>query len=63
MLEDGIDMVKRGETSVDELLRIIPVSQLAEIRKRMGHELFNWDTWGQSGKLNRSNPGREGEGD
>ena len=32
MLEDGIDMVTRGETSLDELLRVIPVSQLAEIR-------------------------------
>jgi type II secretory ATPase GspE/PulE/Tfp pilus assembly ATPase PilB-like protein len=32
MLQDGLDMVLRGETSLDELLRVIPVSQLAEIR-------------------------------
>jgi len=34
MLDDGLDMVRRGETSLEELLRIIPVSQLAELRRR-----------------------------
>ena len=43
MLEDGIGRVKRGETTIDELLRVIPVSQLAEMRKRTGNELFSWD--------------------
>ena len=30
MLEDGMEMVARGDTSLDELLRIIPIAQLTE---------------------------------
>ena len=46
MLEDGIGLVRRGETTMEELLRVIPVSQLAEIPRRMEPESFSWDTVG-----------------
>ena len=58
MLDDGIDMVRRGETTVEELLRVIPVSQLAEIRRRMGKEPFDWDGSGHAAGGREKHPGK-----
>ena len=44
MIEDGISRFRRGETTLDELLRVVPYEQVAEFRKRVSRHLFSWDT-------------------
>jgi type II secretory ATPase GspE/PulE/Tfp pilus assembly ATPase PilB-like protein len=43
MIEDGIARLKRGETTLEELLRVVPYEQIAEFRKRVVKKLFAWD--------------------
>jgi hypothetical protein len=43
MIEDGIARLKRGETTLEELLRVVPYEQIAEFRKRIIKKLFTWD--------------------
>jgi type IV pilus assembly protein PilB len=43
MIEDGIARFKRGETTLEELLRIVPYEQITEFRKRVVKKLFIWD--------------------
>jgi type IV pilus assembly protein PilB len=43
MIEDGIARFKRGETTLEELLRIAPYEQITEFRKRVVKKLFTWD--------------------
>ena len=43
MIEDGISRFKRGETTLDELLRAVPYEQVTEFRKRLGRHLFSWE--------------------
>jgi hypothetical protein len=44
MIEDGISRFKRGETTLDELLRVVPYEQVVEFRKRVSRNIFRWDT-------------------
>jgi type II secretory ATPase GspE/PulE/Tfp pilus assembly ATPase PilB-like protein len=43
MLDDGIVRVRRGETTLEEVLRVVPYTQLDEFNKRMEQKLFSWD--------------------
>ena len=43
MIEDGINRVQRGETTLDELLRVVPYEQIAEFRVRVENKIFQWD--------------------
>ena len=43
MIEDGISRFKRGETTLDELLRVVPYEQVVEFRKRVSRNIFRWD--------------------
>jgi type II secretory ATPase GspE/PulE/Tfp pilus assembly ATPase PilB-like protein len=43
MIEDGIARLKRGETTLEELLRVVPYEQIAEFRKRIVKKIFTWD--------------------
>jgi type II secretory ATPase GspE/PulE/Tfp pilus assembly ATPase PilB-like protein len=43
MIEDGIARLKRGETTLEELLRVVPYEQIAEFRKRVIKKIFTWD--------------------
>jgi type II secretory ATPase GspE/PulE/Tfp pilus assembly ATPase PilB-like protein len=43
MIEDGIARLKLGETTLEELLRVVPYEQIAEFRKRVVKKLFTWD--------------------
>jgi len=42
MIEDGIARVLRGETTLDELLRVVPYEQIAEFRSRVEKGLYLW---------------------
>ncbi len=44
MIEDGIGHFKRGETTLEELLRVVPYEQIMEFRKRVIKKLFMWDS-------------------
>jgi CheY-like chemotaxis protein len=44
MIEDGLARMKRGETTLEELLRVVPYEQIAEFRKRVVKKIFTWDT-------------------
>ena len=44
MIEDGLARVKRGETTLEELIRVVPYEQIAEFRKRVVKKIFTWDT-------------------
>ncbi|HEY6010632.1 MAG TPA: GspE/PulE family protein, partial [Nitrospirota bacterium] len=44
MIEDGISRFKRGETTLDELLRVVPYDQVVEFRKRVSRNIFRWDS-------------------
>ncbi|MDO9067849.1 MAG: ATPase, T2SS/T4P/T4SS family [Deltaproteobacteria bacterium] len=35
MIEDGIERVKKGETTLEELLRVVPFAQIVELNSRM----------------------------
>ncbi len=43
MLEDGLTRMKRGETTLEELLRVVSYEQIAEFRKRVIKKIFTWD--------------------
>ena len=43
MIEDGLARVKRGETTLEELMRVVPYEQIAEFRKRVVKKIFTWD--------------------
>ena len=43
MLEDGIAKVLRGETTFDELLRVVPYEQVAEFHARLDKRIFQWE--------------------
>ena len=43
MIEDGLRRVKQGETTLEELLRVVPYEHVEECRHRMAVKLFNWD--------------------
>jgi len=44
MIEDGVSRVMRGETTLDELLRVVPYEQIAEFRAKVEKNTFPWDT-------------------
>lgn len=35
MIEDGLEQVKKGETTLEELLRVVPFAQIAELNNRV----------------------------
>lgn len=35
MIEDGIELVKKGETTLEELLRVVPFAQITELNSRI----------------------------
>ncbi|HEY5973626.1 MAG TPA: GspE/PulE family protein [Geobacteraceae bacterium] len=43
MIEDGLRRVKLGETTLEELLRVVPYEHVEECRHRMARKLFSWD--------------------
>jgi type II secretory ATPase GspE/PulE/Tfp pilus assembly ATPase PilB-like protein len=43
MIEDGIGRVKEGQTTLDELIRVVPYEQVAEFRSRVEKNIFRWD--------------------
>lgn len=43
MIEDGLRRVKTGETTLEELLRVVPYEHVEECRNRMAAKLFSWD--------------------
>jgi type II secretory ATPase GspE/PulE/Tfp pilus assembly ATPase PilB-like protein len=43
MIEDGLRRVKQGETTLEELLRVVPYEHVEECRHRMAVKLFSWD--------------------
>jgi len=43
MLEDGLARILRGETTFDELLRVVPYEQIAEFHARVDKKIFQWD--------------------
>jgi type II secretory ATPase GspE/PulE/Tfp pilus assembly ATPase PilB-like protein len=44
MVDDGIARVKRGETTLEELLRTVPYEQIAEFRSRIVKNITSWET-------------------
>ncbi|MBT0652181.1 GspE/PulE family protein [Geomobilimonas luticola] len=43
LIEDGLRRVKTGETTLEELLRVVPYEHVEECRNRMAAKLFSWD--------------------
>lgn len=43
MLDNGIAKVRRGETTLEEVLRVVPYTQLAEFNRRLELNLFSWE--------------------
>ncbi len=42
MLEDGIERMKRGETTPEELMHVVPYEQFAEFRGRVLNKIYTW---------------------
>lgn len=42
LLEDGIEKMKRGETTPEELLHVVPYEQITEFRSRVHRKIYNW---------------------
>jgi type II secretory ATPase GspE/PulE/Tfp pilus assembly ATPase PilB-like protein len=42
LLEDGIERMKRGETTPEELLHVVPYEQLEEFRAKVLKKRYQW---------------------
>lgn len=42
LLEDGIEKMRRGETTPEELLHVVPYEQIVEFRSRVARKIYNW---------------------
>jgi len=51
MLEEGIRLVTSGETTLDELVRVVPYEQISELGEKLLAGRFSWDAVSETAVL------------